>query len=222
MAVKIVKDVDLIYEVKKYDLILIGTSILNTLGNGFQYKVGLNFPEVFEMSRVGSKYGDLNKLGCVDYVDTEPNFGLCYITRGRFSPRIRPDALEYDALAKCLENVKKNYSGVSIATTVMGHSIYEGGGDKDKIIGIFNGILSGEDITLYDYTQTDINEDRKLMWKKVVESVGTPEYEENKKRYFWETSVGIYSPMPESKTLKEIKEIVNNIKESKKNLVSFK
>ena len=44
--IKIVKDRDLIYEVYDYDLILVGTSIMNNLGNGFQYKVGLNFPNV--------------------------------------------------------------------------------------------------------------------------------------------------------------------------------
>lgn len=222
MAVRIIEGVDLITDVKKYDLVLVGTSILNTLGNGFQYKVGLNFPEVFEASKVASKYGDLTKLGKIDYVDTEPNFGLCYITRGRFNPKIKPDTLEYDALKKCLQNVKRNYSGVSIASTIMGVSKYEGGGNKEKVIEIFNEILGEEDVTLYDYTQADIKEERKLLWKKVVECVGTPDYENVKKTYFWETTVGIFHPMPKDKSLKEIREITNKIKEARKNLASFK
>lgn len=222
MGAKIIKDIDLINDVKKYDLVLVGTSILNKLGNGFQYKVGLNFPEVFEASKVMSKYGDLNKLGKVDFVDTEPNFALCYITKGRFSPKIKPDALEYEALRRCLKQVKKHYSGASIASTIMGASIYEGGGDRDRIISIFNEVLGDEDVTLYDYVQKNVTEEKKLLWKNVTDKLGTPEYEEIKKKYFWETNFGIYTPMPEDKSPKEIKEIIEEAKNMKKNFASFK
>ena len=222
MAVKIVEGVDLIYDVKKYDVILVGTSILNKLGNGFQYKVGLNFPEVFDASKTMSKYGDTTKLGRVNYVETEPNFVLCYITKGRYSPHTKPDALEYDALSKCLAIIKRKYAGKKIASTVMGNSIYEGGGDKQKIIAIFNEVLGDENVTLYDYEQLSIPYEKKTSWQKVKNSVGKPDYEEVKKRYFWEWSVGIYEPMPSDKTLKEIKEITNKIKETRKNIASFK
>ena len=222
MGAKIIKGIDLINDVKKYDLVLVGTSILNKLGNGFQYKVGLNFPEVFEASKVMSKYGDLNKLGKVDFVDTEPNFALCYITKGRYSPKIKPDALEYEALRRCLKLVKKHYSGVSIASTIMGSSIYEGGGDRDRIISIFNEVLGDEDVTLYDYVQKNVTEEKKLLWKNVTDKLGTTEYEEVKKKYFWEINFGIHTPMPNDKSLKEIKEIIEDAKNMKKNFASFK
>lgn len=222
MGAKIIKGIDLINDVKKYDLVLVGTSILNKLGNGFQYKVGLNFPEVFEASKVMSKYGDLNKLGKVDFVDTEPNFALCYITKGRYRPKIKPDALEYEALRRCLKLVKKHYSGVSIASTIMGSSIYEGGGDRDRIISIFNEVLGDEDVTLYDYVQKNVTEEKKLLWKNVTDKLGTTEYEEVKKKYFWEINFGIYTPIPDDKSLKEIKEIIEDAKNMKKNFASFK
>lgn len=210
--IKIVKDRDLIYEVYDYDLILVGTSIMNNLGNGFQYKVGLNFPNVYDAAKTATKYGDVRKLGKVSIIEGSPSFALCYITKGRYRPDIIPDALDYDALKHCLEIISKHYGNLKIASTVLGNSQYEGGGDKEKIFEVFNNILGNCDVTLYDYQQISINDEKKLSWKKVVESVGTDEYEEVKKSYFWTWGAGIYEPMPEGVDLKELKEILKNRK----------
>lgn len=210
--IKVVKDRDLIYEVYDYDLILVGTSIMNNLGNGFQYKVGLNFPNVYDAAKTATKYGDVRKLGKVSIIEGSPSFALCYITKGRYRPDIIPDALDYDALKHCLEIISKHYGNLKIASTVLGNSQYEGGGDKEKIFEVFNNILGNCDVTLYDYQQISINDEKKLSWKKVVESVGTDEYEEVKKSYFWTWGAGIYEPMPEGVDLKELKEILKNRK----------
>lgn len=210
--IKIVKDRDLIYEVYDYDLILVGTSIMNNLGNGFQYKVGLNFPNVYDAAKTATKYGDVRKLGKVSIIEGSPSFALCYITKGRYRPDIIPDALDYDALKHCLEIISKHYGNLRIASTVLGNSQYEGGGDKEKIFEVFNNILGNCDVTIYDYQQISINDEKKQSWKKVVESVGTDEYEEVKKSYFWTWGAGIYEPMPEGVDLKEIKEILKNRK----------
>ena len=222
MAVKIVENIDLIYDVKKYDLILVGTSIMNTLGNGFQYKVALNFPQVFDASKTGSKYGDINKLGKVDVVETEPAFALCYITKGRYTPKNNSDALNYEALEKCLNIIKKHYSDKKIACTVLGNSPFEGGGDKSRIIEIFERVLGGVDITLYDYTQINIRDEKREHWKKVIDRIGEDDYDYQKRKYFWEWGVGIYEPLPEHMSLKEIKNHVNFLKENRKNIASFK
>lgn len=210
--IKTVKDRDLIYEVYDYDLILVGTSIMNNLGNGFQYKVGLNFPNVYDAAKTATKYGDVRKLGKVSIIEGSPSFALCYITKGRYRPDIIPDALDYDALKHCLETISKHYGNLRIASTVLGNSQYEGGGDKEKIFEVFNNILGNCDVTLYDYQQISINDEKKQSWKKVVESVGTDEYEEVKKSYFWTWGAGIYEPMPEGVDLKELKEILKNRK----------
>ena len=222
MAVKIVEGRDLIYEVKKYDLILVGTSILNNLGNGFQYKVGLNFPEVFDASKTASRYGDIRKLGKVDVVEIKPMFALCYITKSRHHPKTKPDCLEYDALKKCLTTIKTHYGNKKIASTILGHSPFEGGGDKEKVIELFNEILGDCNVTLYDYEQQKIDDEKRASWSKVVEHAKQEDYEEYKKKYFWEWGVGIYEPMPKDKTLKEIKSFVNSLKENRKNLVYLK
>jgi hypothetical protein len=223
MGIKIIKDKDLIYDVKNYDIILVGTSIMNRLSNGFQYKVALNFPGVFNASKTGSKYGDINKLGKMDVVEIpdEPLFALCYITKGRFGIKRDIDALNYDALEKCLNLIKKYYHGLRIASTILGYSAYEGGGDKAKILALFERILDGEDVTLYDYIQKDIREEKREHWKKVIERIGEDDYDYCKRRYFWEWGVGIFKPFPEDKTLAEIKKYVNTLKESRNNIASF-
>lgn len=220
--IKIVKDMDLIYEVNDYDLILVGTSIMNNLGNGFQYKVGLNFPNVYDAAKTATKYGDASKLGKVSVVEGSPSFALCYITKGRYRPDIMPDALEYEALERCLEIIQKHYGNMKIGSTILGYSQYEGGGDKEKIIELFNNILCHCDVTLYDYEQKDISVEKKEAWRQVVEAVGTPEYEEAKKLYFWEWGVGIYEPMPEGLDLKELKKLVVEKRNNNKRVASFK
>ena len=208
--IKTVKDRDLINEVHDYDLILVGTSIMNNLGNGFQYKVGLNFPNVYDAAKTATKYGDVRKLGKVSIIEGEPSFALCYITKGRYRPDIIPDALDYDALKHCLEIIAKHYGNLRIASTVLGNSQYEGGGDKEKIFELFNNVLGNCDVTLYDYQQISIDSEKKQSWQKVVDSVGTDDYENVKKSYFWVWGVGIYEPMPENVDLKELKEIIKN------------
>ena len=220
--IHIIEGRDLIYEVMDYDLVLIGTSINNTLGNGFQYKVGLSFPDVYHASKTASKYGDAKKLGKVDVVVGEPSFALCYITKGRFRPDIQPDALDYEALEKSLRIIEKNYPDKKIATTIMGHSPYEGGGDREKILEIFVKVFIHSDVYLYDYQQEDFRIEKILQWRKIEESVGTDDFEQLKKEYFWEWNFGIYKPLPQEITLAEIKKLVREQKETRKNIASFK
>ena len=220
--IHIVEGRDLIYEVMDYDLVLIGTSINNTLGNGFQYKVGQSFPNVYHASKTASRYGDAKKLGKVDVVGGEPSFALCYITKGRFRPDIKPDALDYEALEKCLRIISKNYGDKKIATTIMGYSPFEGGGDKDKILEIFTKVFIHSEVYLYDYEQNDFRIEKILQWKKVEESVGTEDFERLKKEYFWEWNFGIYKPMPDEISLREIKKLIQEQKEIRKGIASFK
>ena len=93
----IIEDRDLIYDVKDYDIVLVGLNIMNTMGNGFPHKVAVSFRKVSEVNK-GTAYGDPRKLGTVKVVPGEPTFCLCYISRGRYRPDIIPDAVDYEAL----------------------------------------------------------------------------------------------------------------------------
>ena len=205
-----------------YDLVLVGTSINNTLGNGFQYKVGLNFPDVYHASKTASKYGDAKKLGKVDVVGGEPSFALCYITKGRFRPDIQPDALDYEALEKVLRTIEKHYSQQKIATTVLGHSPYEGGGDKDKILEIFSKVFIHSDVYVYDYQQEDFRIEKILQWRNIQANIGTDDFERLKKEYYWEWNFGIYKQMPDGISLRDIKKMIREQKENRKSIASFK
>ena len=62
--ITIIKDIPLINDVFNYDVILVGTSINNALGNGFQRQIRINFPVVDEINK-STNYGDIRKLGTV-------------------------------------------------------------------------------------------------------------------------------------------------------------
>ena len=80
MIKEIIKDRDLILDVKGYDVILIASNILCTMGSGFQYKIGVNFPDV-KIANLMTKYGDIKKLGSVKVCVVDGiSFCLCYIS----------------------------------------------------------------------------------------------------------------------------------------------
>ena len=199
--INIIKDRDLILDIPKYSVILIGTSIKNSLGNGFQHKIAINFPFVRE-SNNSTKYDDNEKLGTVRVVRSqqypETAFLLCYITKGRFRPDIKPDALEYDGLEKCLDLVAKNFKGDRIASTIMGVSPFEGGGDKERILELFKDKFGESgDITLYDYEQIDYRKEENDIYWKIQNDykeglITRDEYYERKKLYKKVRKYGIY------------------------------
>lgn len=166
--IKIVNDRDLILDIFDYNLILIGTSTKNSLGNGFQHKIAKSFPFVKEANNK-TKYDDSGKLGTVQVVVNSscPSlvFALCYITKGRFRPDLNPDTLDYEALGRCLDAVARNFPGEKIASTILGNSKFEGGGDKKRILEIFKDKMKDIDITLYDYEQVDYRkEENEIYW----------------------------------------------------------
>ena len=147
--IKVIKDVDLIDHVKDYDVILVGTNVYNSLSQGFAWIVRRFYPFV-QAKNLETKYGDVRKMGtlleCKD--EGQPTFVLCYITKGfNFRPDIEKDYLSYESLEKCLKLIK------SIAAPFLGTSRFDGNGDREKIMEIFNNTCSNVDITLYDYYQ---------------------------------------------------------------------
>lgn len=212
--ITIIKDKPLINDVYQYDVILVGTSIMNALGNGFQQQIKVNFPLVNEANK-STNYADKRKLGTVKVINDMPIFCLCYINKGNYRSDIIKEYLDYDALAKCLTLINDNFQGKKIASTIIGLSKYEGNGDKDKILSIIENTTKDIDITLYDFEQSDWMEDRNQRWYNIVSQIGkisTEEYRELKKEYHWVNAFGIYKPMPENITEYEIKQLIKNNK----------
>lgn len=158
--INIVKDIDLIDEVNKYDLILLGTNVYNTLGNGAQLAFRKKYPYIQE-NNLNTMYGDTNKLGTIleCHKENEPLIVLLYITKGfGFQPHKEEDYLSYESLEKCLQLVNIIYKGKNIASSFIGASKFDGNGDKDRILEIIHNTLTDVNITIYDYYQYSAKE----------------------------------------------------------------
>lgn len=212
--ITIIKDIPLINDVFQYDVILVGTSINNALGNGFQRQVKINFSIVDEINK-STNYGDIRKLGTVKVVATTPIFCLCYINKSKRRPDINPDYLDYVSLEQCLKLINDNFKGKRIASTIIGLSDYEGNGNREKIMNIIEKNSNNIDLYLYDYKQLDYEQERKDKWYDIInniENLSPDEYREKKKQFHWEDKFGIFKPMPIGITEYEIKQLIKKRK----------
>lgn len=173
------------------------------MGNGFQREIAINFPTVKEANAM-SPYANPKKLGNIlPVIERGVTFAICFINKGRYRPDLNPEYIDYDALKKILVQVNKDYKDKKIASTILGNSIFEGDGNKEKIIEIFNECCENIDITLYDYQQESIQDKQYKAWQKIKDSIGKvpkEEYYKMKQKYMWERNHGIYNPMPENFT----------------------
>ena len=194
--ISVIKDKDLIFDVFNYDVILVGTSIYCSLGNGFQHDIKINFPVVNE-ANINSKYADPEKLGTILPIkDRNITFCLCYINSGRFRPDLQKDYLNYDALNKCLTNVNKLFPNKLIGSTLIGKSIFEGNGNENKILDIVNNTCINCNITLYDYEQESVKDRNYREWqyiKSLIGKVSKEEYYKIKNDYLWRKKHGIWN-----------------------------
>ena len=108
---------------EQFDVFLHSCNCFNTMGAGLAKSIRVNFPEVYTADLI-TKMGDINKLGTINPVE------LC----------------DYDAIHKCMEKIKVQYSGKRICFPKIGSGL--GGGNWDVIKEIINNDLHGEDITL--------------------------------------------------------------------------
>ena len=161
--INVIKDEDIYWHFREYDIILIGTNIYCTMSQGIQLKVMLNYPYVYEKN-LETKYGDMDKMGTILECksENEPTFCLCFITKGyNFRPDLEKDYLSYDALENALKLVNVKYKGKKIACPLLGSSRFDGNGDKEKILNIFKKALTDVECTVFDYFQKSRAEEMK-------------------------------------------------------------
>lgn len=210
----IIENEQLINHVFDYDVILVGTSIMNALGNGFQYQIRVNFPEVDKANKA-TKYGDLRKLGTVKVVNTNPIFCLLYISKGGYRKDIKPEYIDYAAFEDTMKLINENFKGKRIASTIIGMNQYEGGGDKEKLLNIIKRNSENIELFLYDCEQYDYAKERDSRWKNIVSQIGKiehGEYEKLKKQFFWQNAFGIYKPVPYEMSVYELKQYIKQKK----------
>lgn len=165
------KNKDLIWETDNYDVILVGTSIYCMLSNGFQGKMNLKYPFLEEENNKTS-YGNLNKLGTRITIEREnsPIISLMYICK---HPHKTREFISYDALERCLRTAMAEFKGKKIATTLLGCSVFDGNGDRDKILGIMENCTKGYSLDVYDYKQLDKNDEIELIKRKIISTKDT-------------------------------------------------
>ena len=169
--INVIKDVDLFDHVNEYDAVLIGTNTYCTMSQGIQLKVMLEYPYVYEKN-LETKYADPEKLGTLLECKSEgePTFCLCFITNSyNFRPDLNNVFISYESVEKCLKLVNILYRGKKIATTILGSSRFDGNGDKERILEIFNGCIKDVNLTIYDYYQKSRYEQMKEFYDKEQE-----------------------------------------------------
>lgn len=171
--VDIIKDVDIMQDIEKYDIILCPAHINNSLSNGVQRDIALNYPHV-QKANYSTKYGDPNKLGTILECkeENEPTFVLVYIFK--FYPHKKTkgeiiDFCSYESLEKCLKLINSRYKGLNIACPLLGCSRFDGNGDRDKVLSMMTDICSDINLTVYDYHQLSRNEKQIAVRKKEME-----------------------------------------------------
>lgn len=148
--ITIIKDKELIFETEKYDVILVGTSVYNMLTGGFQSKMRFKYPYIQD-GNDKTNYGDNRKLGKrLTFYDNKPIISLMYICG---YPTSRIVNIDYDALRTCLLSANAEFKGKKVASTIVGSSVFDGNGERDKCIELINECTPDLDITLYDYVQ---------------------------------------------------------------------
>ena len=173
--INIISDIPLIEDVFKYDIIIIGTGIYNALGNGFQYDIKINFPLV-ESAVKKTPYADIRKLGTVTVIPGEPTFCVGFIHKGGFRKDLTPDFLSYESLQEVLSLIDENFENKKIATTLIGCSLFDGNGDKEKVLDFFKKLSSKNEYFIYDYEQKDYRTIHNELWGQITALVGKIPY----------------------------------------------
>lgn len=163
----ILKDIDLINDIDKYDVILVGTNCYCNMSKGFQQKIRYYHYEVFELN-LKTKYGDSTKIGKrVSTKSGKTIFSLCFIAKGfDFSKNKGKDYLDYNGLKNCLKTANNEYSGLKVATTIMGCEYFDGNGDKAVILKLMEECTPKLDLYVYDYKQKSTQEE---CFEKIME-----------------------------------------------------
>ena len=212
--INIIHNIPLIEDVFKYDIIIVGTGIHNALGNGFQYDIKINFPYVEENVKK-TPYADIRKLGTVKVIPGTPTFCVGFIHKGGYRKDLIPDFLDYKSLEDVIQLIDDNFENKRIATTFIGCCPYDGNGDKEIVMNIFNKLSDKNEYFIYDYEQRDYRQINNELWAQITNLVGKIPYNklrELKNEYIKQRKYGIYQ-IDEYEQLKRCKVLSDMIKE---------
>lgn len=160
--IEIVKDKDLIWDTDKYDVILVGTSIYNLLTQGFQSKMAVKYPYIVKANNT-TPYADKRKYGKRLTIEGTPIISLMYICG---YPHSKRDYLNYDALENCMATANKEFRGKKVAAPLLGTSLFDGNGDRERCMSIIENNCGDIDLTVYDFPQYNRRKEIAMVCRK--------------------------------------------------------
>ncbi len=198
-------------------------SIDSSMTRGFPHEIAVNFPEVAD-KEYATNYGDKRKYGTIYPIKHEDMwFCMCYMHTGGYQKK---DGVfvDYESLRQCLHKVNEYFHGKTVFSPIMGCGIYDGNGDKEKIIRIFEEECKDIDLVLYDYEQRDFakmcfDKIAELRFKRKNKEITSKEYYELRRQVEWKRLHGIFKEMPEDYEFKPIRKTQRQIIKITKNLV---
>lgn len=149
---------DAIYEVEKYDVVLIATSIYCLFNGGFGMKMRNKYPIIEEVNNE-QPYADTRRLGKRLTMDLNdgPTISLLYCCK---FPRLNSEYIDYDAFENCLKTANVEFKGKNVMCDMLGMTKFNGNGDAEKCKEIIERCLTNVNLTIYDYTQYSKKEEK--------------------------------------------------------------
>lgn len=199
--INFVENIDPITVTDNYDCVLVGTNVYGKLTNGWQLDVKMKYPSIHK-ANLDTKYGDKTKMGKVICVreQNRPDVCLLYINEGyNFRPDKETEFLSYEALEECLYKINIQYKNKKIICPLLGSSKFDGNGDKERILRLFERTLTNVNADVYLYEQKSLNEVKLDFVKRIMSA---------KKMKDKET---YYKTVEERKTYTEKLKKINNL-----------
>ena len=142
MKIKYVKG-DLLRDRKNFDVIAHQCNCFLSFGAGIAAQIKVQIPEAYQVD-LKTKYGDSNKLGTNSY--TEQSVPVVANMYGQYKYTRHEVDTNYDALRKCLKELKVKFQGKKIGMPLIGAGL--AAGDWKIIEQLIIEELVGEDVTV--------------------------------------------------------------------------
>lgn len=144
---------DLIHLAKngEFDIIVHGCNCFCTMGAGIAKGIKAAFPAAFEADLATAR-GERAKLGTCTFAEIDRDGTPLVVVNAysQFDYRSSGPKVDYDAVRSCFRWIKAHHSGKRIGLPKIGAGL--GGGDWERIAGIVEEELAGEDVTLVIFT----------------------------------------------------------------------
>lgn len=130
-----------------FDAIVHGCNCLGTMGAGLAKGIARVFPAALEADLATPK-GERSKLGTCSVATCAVSGGTCDVINAytQFHWHGSGVLVDYEALRSCMAWIREHYSGQRIGLPQIGAGLAKG--DWERIAGIVDEELAGEDVTL--------------------------------------------------------------------------